>query len=123
MASGSNRGAKINGLPFQIFGDANVAFTPRVEKESLAHSGGNATKETLVAGSATGIKLVAPPTQYKILEGLVGERGIPLSVEMRDGSVRRTTGEIKLGDWMTEDFSCEVEFLTDTGEWTLSAAS
>lgn len=124
MASGSVRGAEVDGLPFHVAADANVALTTRVEKEAVPHSGGNAIKETLVSGSVNAIKLIMTPSEYDILlNRSQSPTDIPLSVTFRDGSRFVSQGTVKLGDYMSEDFSCEVEFLTSTGIWDIFSAS
>ena len=124
MASGSLREAKIDGIPFNVAADANVALTTRVEKEAVPHSGGNAIKETLVSGSVEAVKLIVTPSEYDVLLNIAGNPDvIPMSVALRDGSVLRSEGTIKLGPYQSEDFSCEVEFLTTTGIWENFSAS
>ena len=124
MASGSLREAKIDGIPYNVAADANVALTTRVEKEAVPHSGGNAVKETLVAGSVEAVKLIVTPSEYALLlNASENPDDIPMSVAFRDGSVFRSQGTIKLGPYQSEDFSCEVEFLTTTGVWENFSAS
>lgn len=124
MASGSLREAKIDGFSFNVTADANIALTARVEKEAVPHSGGNALKETLVSGSIEAVKLTVSPSEYDVLRSLSeNPEDIPLSVALRDGSVLRSQGTVKLGPYQSEDFSCEVEFLTSTGLWDVFAAT
>ena len=121
MSAGSLRGVNINGVSFNVAADASISLTPRVEKESIPHSGGNMTKETLAAASATGAKLILRPSEFEILRGLAEDRDIPLSYMMADGSSFKTVGDAKLGEYITDDSSCEVEFLTSTGVWDIFA--
>ena len=124
MASGSLREAKIDGISFNVAADTNVALTTRVEKETVPHSGGNAIKETLVSGSVEAVKLIVTPSEYAVLLGLSeNPDAIPMSVALRDGSVLRSQGTVKLGPYQSEDFSCEVEMLTTTGLWENFSAS
>lgn len=124
MASGSLRGAKIGGVPFFVAADANIALTTRVEKEAVPHSGGNAIKETLVSGSVEAVKLIVTPSEYEVLLSISEDpNDISMSVTLRDGSAYRSQGSAKIGPYQSEDNSCEVEFLTSTGIWEISAAT
>lgn len=117
-SAGSLRGVKVDGIPFNVAGDANVALNPRVEKTSLPHSGGNMIQRTLMPADVEAVKLTVTPSQYSILEGLSEQQGsIPLSYEMGDGSTFRSTGEVMLGPYQTEESACEVTFKTSTGIW------
>lgn len=122
MSAGSVRSVKIDGIPFNVAADANISLNPRVEKESIPHSGGNMVKETTVAANVEAVKLILSPSEYDLLTGLT-DNDIPLSYEMADGSVLRSEGAVNLGSFVTEDSSCEVMFLTSTGNWEIFSAS
>lgn len=120
MSAGSLRKVTIDGLPYNVAADANVALNARLEKESIPHSGGNMTKRTLGAAMAEAVKLIVTPSEYDVLESQsVGTGAIPLAYEMADGSTFRTQGQINLGPYQTDDSSCEVQFLTSTGDWQI----
>lgn len=124
MSAGSVRGVKVDGIPYVAAADANIALNPRIEKESIPHSGGNMTKRTFGAAMAEAIKLIVTPSEYAILESQNDDSGdIPLSYDMADGSSFKTVGEVMLGPYQTDDSSCEVTFLTSTGEWENFSAS
>lgn len=124
MSAGSLRKVTIDGIPYNVAADANVALNARLEKESIPHSGGNMTKRTLAAAMAEAVKLIVTPSEYNVLEGQAEADGdIPMSYEMADGSSFKSQGEINLGPYQTDDSSCEVTFLTSTGEWEIFAES
>lgn len=124
MSAGSPRGVTIDGIPFNIAGDANIALNPRVTKESIPHSGGNMIKLTNDAGNVEAVKLIVTPSEFDILKGLSEQDGdIPMSYVMADGSSFKSPGELMLGPYQTDDSSCEVQFLTSTGVWEIFAAS
>ncbi len=120
MSAGSLRKVTIDGIPYNVAADANVALNARLEKESIPHSGGNMTKRTTAAAMAEAVKLIVTPSEYNVLEGQSEADGdIPLSYEMADGSSFKTQGEVNLGPYQTDDSSCEVTFLTSTGNWEI----
>jgi hypothetical protein len=81
-------------------------------------------KRTIVSNQAEAIKYILRPSEYDFLRAQSKEQGVKdLSYQMADGSNITTTGEITLGPYQTEDSSCEVVFLTTTGEWDIFAAS
>ena len=124
MSAGSPRGVTIDGIPFNVAGDANIALNPRITKESIPHSGGNMVKLTNDAGNVEAVKLIATPSEYDILRGLSEQEGdIPMSYVMADGSSFKSPGQLMLGPYQTDDSSCEVQFLTSTGLWEIFAAS
>ena len=124
MSAGSPRKVTIDGVTFNVTGDANISLTPRTEKEAIPHSGGNMIKRTLASGSAEAVKLTLTPSEYGVLEAQAdGSGNISMSYEMADGSSFKTVGEVKLGAYQTEDSSCEIELLTSTGVWENFSAS
>lgn len=124
MSAGSPRSATVDGIPYNVTGDANISLTPRVVKESIPHSGGNMQKHTLESGMAEAVKFTLTPSEYDVLRGQSEALGdIPMSYVVADGSSFKTVGEINLGSYATEDSSCEVEFLTSTGVWEIFSAS
>jgi hypothetical protein len=123
---GSPRKATIDGIPFNIAADANIAQNDRVEVEDIPHSGGNAFKVTTVGGSAESVKLTVAPSEYVQLIALRNSAmlsPVPLSYEEADGTVNRTFGAITLGPRQTEDGSCDVTMMSSTGEWEIFSAS
>ena len=123
-ASGSLRNVNIDSIPFSATGDGNVAFNDRFEKESIPHSGGNLIKYTLASGDAESVKLTLNPSEYDILYDIAaGLEDIPLSITLADGSSFKTQGRVNLGPYQSEDFSCEVTFMTSTGVWDKFTAS
>ena len=124
MSAGSPRKATVDGIPYNVAADANISLNPRIVKESIPHSGGNMQKIMTEPGHAEAVKLILTPSEYDVLRGQHEELGDkPLSYTMADGSVLRTVGVINLGQYSTEESSCEVEFLTSTGEWEIFAVS
>ncbi|MEE8205562.1 MAG: hypothetical protein V3T82_01345 [Nitrospinaceae bacterium] len=124
MSAGSPRGVTIDGIPFNVTGDANIALNPRITKESIPHSGGNMVKLTTEAGNVEAVKLTVTPAEYDILRGISEQEGdIPMSYVMADGSSFKSPGQVMIGPYQTDDSSCEVQFLTSTGTWEIFAAS
>lgn len=121
--SGSIRKVLLDGLSFNAAGDANVAKTPVVEKEAVPHSGGNMIKRTKASGNVESVKLLCTPTEYETLEGIADGLGsFPMSYEMADGSVWRTSGTVSLDNYESEEHSVEVTMIPETGTWELFAA-
>lgn len=121
--SGSIRKVTLNGLAFNASADANFAKTPKVEKEAVPHSGGNMVKRTTASGNVEGAKLICTPVEYDTLEGFADDLdSFSMSYEMADGSVFRTTGQISLDNYESEEHSVEVTMIPETGTWELFAA-
>ena len=124
MSAGSVRSVKIDGIPYNAAADANIALNPRIEKEPIPHSGGNMIKRTLAPAMAEAVKLILTPSEYDVLESQNAAIGdIPMSYEMADGSSLKSEGETNLGQYMTDDSSCEIQMLTSTGIWEIFSAS
>ncbi len=124
MSAGSVRGVNIDGIPYNAAADANIALNPRIEKEPIPHSGGNMIKRTIVGAMAEAVKMILTPSEYDILEVQAADQGvIPMSYVMADGSSIKSEGEVNLGQYMTDDSSCEVQMLTSTGIWEIFSAS
>ena len=116
--SGSPRGAKVDGIPYNVATDADIALNNRISIESTPHSGGNMNKITTESGSAEAVKFILERSEYETLQaqGATGE-DMSLSFTAADGETYRTVGTINIGQWMSADKSCEVEYLTSTGIW------
>jgi hypothetical protein len=124
MSAGSVRGVTIDGIPYNAATDANIALGPRIEKESLPHSGGNMIKRVFAPGSAEAVKLIVTPSEYDFLKSQSDDTGNKsLSYLMADGSSMKTQGEVMLGPYQTDDSSCEISLLSSSGEWDVFAAS
>jgi hypothetical protein len=124
MSAGSPRSATIDGIPYNVTGDADISLTPRIEKESIPHSGGNMTKRTLISGNAESVKLTLTPSEYDVLRAQAEAIGnIPLSYVMADGSSFKTVGEINLGPYQSADSFAECMFMTSTGVWEIFSVS
>ena len=120
MSAGSIRKATVDGIPFNVAADANIALNARKEKESIPHSGGNMTKIVLGAAMAEAVKFIVTPSEYDVLRSIAnGEGDIPMSYDLADGSSMKTQGQINLGPYQSDDSSCEVQYLTSTGEWEI----
>lgn len=121
--SGSPRGVSVDGIPYNVAGDANIAQNPREETESQPHSGGNMQKVTLMPANAEGIKLILDVSEYNVLVGQTqGLDPITLTYTTRDGSVFTTTGRVTLGAYQSEDKSCEITMTSVLGKWEPFAA-
>lgn len=120
MSAGSIKKATVDGIPFNVAADANIALNPRVEKEPIPHSGGNMIKRTLAGAIAEAVKFILTPSEYDVLRGLAdGEGDIPMAYDMADGSSIKSQGQVMLGPYQSDDSSCEVQYLTSTGEWEI----
>ena len=121
--SGSIRKVLIDGLSFNAAADGNFAKTPQIEKDAVRHSGGNMIKNTLASGNVESVKLICTPAEFDTLEGKAAEQGeFAMSYEMADGSVFRTSGEIMLGNYESEEHSVEITMIPSSGSWDLFAA-
>ena len=121
--SGSIRKVLIDGLSFNAAADANFAKTPKLEKEAMPHSGGNMIKHTKATGNVESGKLLCTPTEYETLEAFADRLdSFPMSYEVADGSVWRTSGTILLGNYETEENSVEITMIPALRTWELFAA-
>jgi hypothetical protein len=121
--SGSIRKVLIDGLSFNAAADGNFAKTPKLEKEAVRHSGGNAVKVTLASGNVESAKMICSPTEYATLESKADETGsFAMSYELADGSVFRSTGTFAMDNYESEENSVELTMIPETGSWELFAA-
>ncbi len=122
--SGSIRKTMIDGLPFNVAADANVAKTPEITKEPVRHSGGNMVKVTLATGNVESLTLILTPSEYQALKDISEKlETVTISYTTADGSVWRCVGDVNLDNYESEENRCDVTYIPSLGTWELSAAS
>lgn len=113
--SGSVRGLALDGLPFRTAFDANINFQiSPYENEAIPSSGKSMLKKTLRSPNAEGVTVLANPLEQEQLLTL-SERlePFPISAELADGSVYRTTGWIDFPGVETEENRAEIMIIPD----------
>jgi hypothetical protein len=124
MSAGSLRGFQVDGIAYGVAADANVAKNPTIEKEGLRHSGGNMVKRTLMSGDYEAIKLTITPSEFATLEAQAEAIGfVPVSLVWADGTVFSSPAEVNLGPYQSDDSSCELSAIPESGSWVNFAAS
>jgi len=124
--SGSIRNLTFDGLSFRVAFDANInlQISP-YENEAIASSGRSMIKKTLRSPNAEGVTVLANPLEQEQLRSL-SERlePFPMSVELADGSIYRTTGWIDYPGVETEENRAELMIIPDRAidAWSLFAA-
>lgn len=121
--SGSLTKVVINGITYNVAGDANAAKTPTKTKEAVPHSGGNQIKIMKQHGNVESLTLIVSPTEYQQLETVRDLlTAAPLSYTLADGSVWTTSGHINLDNHESEENRCDVTMIPENGLWDLFAA-
>ncbi len=124
MSAGSLLGFSFDGIPYRIAADSSCTKKPTIEKEGIRTSGATMVKRTLISGDYEGIKLTITPSEYDTLEAQVEALGYSAcSLTWGDGSVFSSPAELNLGDYSSEDSSCEVMAIPQSGKWEVFAAS
>lgn len=122
--SGSVRGFAHDGIPYRVAADANINLNDTTSTESMATSGGNVHKITIEPADAESIKLLLTPSEYETLRTVNRDLDSKtIKYTMADGTEVQSEGRLTLGQYATEDTSCEVTAHSKTGEWEIFAAS
>ena len=125
-ASGTLRGVTFDGLAFRVPADINVTLNlSEYENENIPTSGLSVPKKTLRSPDAEGVVLIANPIEQETLRDLAGRlEAFPISAELADGSVWRTTGNINFENVETQENRATVRIMPDraVGAWELFAA-
>lgn len=125
-ASGTLRGVTLDGLAFRVPADINVTLNlSEYENENIPTSGKSVNKKTLRSPDAEGVVLIANPVEQETLRDLAGRlEAFPISAELADGSVWRTTGTINFENVETQENRATVRIMPDraTNAWELFAA-
>ncbi len=122
--SGSVRGFAHDGIPYRVAADANINLNDTTSTESMATSGGNVHKITIEPADAESIKLILTASEYDTLRTR-NEEIDPLTIKytMADGSEFQNDGRLTLGQYASEDTSCEVTAHVINPKWEIFAAS
>ena len=125
-ASGSLRGVVFDGLTFRVPADINMSLNlSEYENENIPTSGQSVQKKTLRSPDAEGVVLIANPIEQETLRDMAGRlEAFPISVELADGSVWRTTGTINFENVETQENRATVKIMPDRaiGAWELFSA-
>ena len=124
--TGSLRKVVIDGVPFLPAFDTNVTLNlSPIEKEGIATPGRTMFKHTIRSPNAEGVVLVAEPSEQDLLRQ-TSERldTYPLTIELANGDIWRTTGQIGFENAETEESRASVMFIPDrsVGAWELFVA-
>ena len=126
MVTGSLRKTVIDGVPFLPAFDTNVTLNlSSVEKEGIPTPGRTAYKHTLRSPNAEGIVLIADALEQDLLRQ-ISERldTYPLTMELANGDIWRTTGQINFENAETEESRATIMFIPDRSRdaWELFAS-
>lgn len=125
-ASGSLRGVILDGLAYRVPADINVSLNlSEYENENVATSGLSVQKKTLRSPDAEGVVLIANPIEQETLRDLAGRlAAFPMSAELADGSVWRTTGTINFENVETQENRATIKIMPDRAidAWQLFSA-
>jgi len=125
-ASGTLRGVTLDGLAFRVPADINVTLNlSEFENENIPTSGRSVQKKTLRSPDAEGVVLIANPVEQETLRDLAGRlEAFPVSAELADGAVGRTTGTINFENVETQENRATIKIMPDraVGAWELFAA-
>ena len=126
MVTGSLRGTVIDGIPFLPAFDTNVTLNlSPIEKEGIPTAGRTAFKHTLRSPNAEGVVVIADATEQELLRQ-ISERldSYPLTFELANGDIWRTTGQINFENAETEESRATIMFIPDRSRdaWELFAS-
>lgn len=117
--SGSLRKLLLDGIAFQVAGDANAAKTPKTTKEAVVHSGGNSIKIMKASGQVESVTTIVSPSEYETLEELANRTSpIPISYQQADGKTWVSNGHVNLDNYESEENRCDLTLIPE-GNWDL----
>ena len=113
--SGSLRKVVIDGVPFLPAFDTNVTLNlSSVEKEGIPTPGRTMFKHTLRSPNAEGVVLIAEASEQDLLRRTSERLDVyPLTMELANGDIWRTTGQIGIENAETEESRATVIFIPD----------
>lgn len=125
-ASGTLRGVTLDGLSFRVPADINITLNlSEYENENIPTTGKSVPKKTLRSPDAEGVVLIANPVEQETLRGLAARlEAFPISTEMADGSVWRTTGNINFENVESQENRASIKIMPDRAlnAWELFSA-
>ena len=124
--SGTIRGVVLDGLSLRAAADINVTLNHSpYENEAVPTSGLSMIKKTLRSPNAESVVLIVDPTEQDVLRGLSERISVfPMSLELADGSVYRTTGQINYENVETQENRASITLIPDRAlnAWELFSA-
>ena len=125
-ASGTLRGMNFDGLELRVPADINITLNlSEYENENIPTTGLSVPKKTLRSPDAEGVVLIVNPIEQETLRELAARlQAFPMSAELADGSVWRTTGNINFENVETQENRATVKIMPDRaiGAWELFSA-
>lgn len=120
--SGTIKAITYDGVTYDVPADINITFNRNsFTKEGIATSGKTLIKTTRKVPTQEGVIHIITPAELEQLNALA-ERitSFPISVELADGSIYKTTGQINLDNYETEDGKANVMIIPDktVNAWT-----
>ena len=114
-ATGTLRGVIFDGLTFRVPADINISLNlSEYENENIPTSGLSVQKKTLRSPDGEGVVLIANPIEQESLRDLAGRlEAFPISAELADGSVWRTTGTINFENVETQENRATIRIMPD----------
>jgi hypothetical protein len=103
--SGTVRKVVINGVTYDVPADANITFNrASFEKEGIATSGKTMTKMTRRVPTMESVTLITTPDEMEELNDVAESiADATVSVELADGSVYKTSGQINYENYESEE--------------------
>jgi hypothetical protein len=123
MGSGSINKLSLDGIPFDVAGDADLTEVfSKFTNSVIPHSGGGSIKQETRVREVGGVVLIVKSGDKSILKGLA-EAGneIPMSYVNRAGDKYKGDGTFNIENNATMDNRCSITLLP-TGDWTETLA-
>jgi hypothetical protein len=123
MASGSLNKLSLDGLPFDVAGDADLTEVfSKFTNSVIPHSGGGSIKQETRVREVGGVVIIVKPGDKKLLKDLA-ESGdeIPMSYINRAGDKYKGDGTFNIENNSTMDNRTSITLLP-VGDWTESLA-
>jgi hypothetical protein len=113
--SGTLKKVVLDGESYDVPADINITFKrSNKEKEGIATSGKTMIKITLTAPTIESLGFVVTPAELERLNILADRvTSFPISIELADGSVYKTTGQIMMENYESEEGKASCKIIPD----------
>jgi len=119
-SAGSMRQLQLDGTPFNVPGDIDVAEMVSQETEGIKHSGGTMYKVTSKVADREGIVIVCDDDDWELLRALGkraldGESPYPCSYTNASGTTYVCTAHINIESRQTAENKATIKIIEDQG--------
>jgi hypothetical protein len=103
--SGTIRKVTLNGITYDVPADINITFNrSNYETEGMATSGRTLYKKTRRVQTMESVVLITDPSEAEQIEAAAnGLADVTMAVELADGTVYRSAGQINYGSFESEE--------------------